>query len=545
MSAINKVLMKDSRNRKLTDYKYESILLTESVKGNQAKLAKVEQEITACRGRVEGYQRATDSKNLSHNEFLKSCKQKAAETQMLFENSKQKNQSLKRNIATVNAEIEEIHNQMGQMRYKCERYEKYKNLLFRVSPEKRKEAESLEQRLETGVKNKQKPSSGESDMADFLKSMTEKSIFLISHINNYAETIDDMNKLSTTTLEENKMIEDQLKSQIGEIRTTMPKLNNEVEHLKKKVAVHEKIKRNKTDIVLNAVGKKVIEVHYSKQNPERAAPTTLDKLSMLEQYIATLVQDCEEVPEDILKNLRQSKVIERRKVLQAQRLQTEWEKHEKKMQQCMKKVMCEPKKTGGRKLVYRHAVLNRKIEEEIEEEETPPTLEEMLLEELLGDKDEQTFSQPLSDQPTDKKPKTQKKLLGSETSASLRQLKREEFCDALKTAEQTARRENNLQQCVRYEKHMAAQSQRGQQHPVKTCLPPISKVAKTPSVDKASTATDIHFSNTVGRNSDTVSKYSKPKQQDRNIFKPKSDKNRTFQKQQARISIFAPPSKML
>ncbi|KAM4547573.1 cilia- and flagella-associated protein 100-like [Fundulus diaphanus] len=197
------------------------------------------------------------------------------------------------------------------------------------------------------------------DVVVLKSELTDQVLFLM-------ENATEMDKMLEQSLEStlNIMKEDEKKLTMQEnnlkSRIEMEKKRGVV--LRKQVQLHNSLKTQDQDIMLEALDRKVTEV-YSRclENGPINLPT-LEKLCSVEYRMVGLLQQIETIPEDIFQTLWKIKDSERKARLREQKLLQEREKQKEKMNKCMKRAYGESKKYTGRKLMQRCIPVQKKAE---------------------------------------------------------------------------------------------------------------------------------------------------------------------------------------
>eukprot|EP00064_Thunnus_orientalis_P007785 superscaffoldBa00000883_g7807 len=102
--------------------------------------------------------------------------------------------------------------------------------------------------------------------------------------------------------------------------------------------------KEKDDVMLDALGVKVTEVHRCNVASRLTNLSTLEKLSSIEYRMSLLQQDIDSIPEEGLEVLRQLRDSEKRTRLYEEKLRLEKEKQRERMKKCMERSMGDAKK---------------------------------------------------------------------------------------------------------------------------------------------------------------------------------------------------------
>ncbi|MEQ2247628.1 hypothetical protein ILYODFUR_011199 [Ilyodon furcidens] len=147
-------------------------------------------------------------------------------------------------------------------------------------------------------------------------------------------------------------------------RTEMEKKRAVV--LKKQVQLHKSLKSQDQDIMLEALGRKVTEVHSCFSESRLINLATLEKLCSVEYRMTLLLQQIEYIPADMFQTLWQIRDGEKKSRLQEERLRQERQKQKEKLDKCLKRALGESKKITGRKLMPRCIPVQKKVQVNVE-----------------------------------------------------------------------------------------------------------------------------------------------------------------------------------
>ncbi|KAK5871871.1 hypothetical protein PBY51_012612 [Eleginops maclovinus] len=144
--------------------------------------------------------------------------------------------------------------------------------------------------------------------------------------------------------------------------------------LKRKVQLHDSLQTQDHDVVSDALGVKITEVHRCCVDCRLTYLSTLEKLSSVEYRISLLFQFLESIPEENLETLRLIKDSERKSRLREEQLKLERERQIEMMKKCKERSLDDTKKITGRNLRPRCFPVVHKIT--VPEEDTIPAEEE-------------------------------------------------------------------------------------------------------------------------------------------------------------------------
>ncbi|XP_012710648.3 cilia- and flagella-associated protein 100-like [Fundulus heteroclitus] len=191
-----------------------------------------------------------------------------------------------------------------------------------------------------------------------------------------SELTDQVLFLIENATERDRMLEQSLETTLAIVKEDEKKLTKQENNLKsrtemeikrgvvlrKQVQLHNSLKTQDQDIMLEALSRKVTEVHSCCVESRPLNLATLEKLCSIEYRMVGLLQQIENIPEDMFQTLWKIKDSERKARLHEQKLLEEREKQKEKMNNCMRRVYREAKRYTGRKLMQRCIPVQKKAE---------------------------------------------------------------------------------------------------------------------------------------------------------------------------------------
>ncbi|XP_040915915.1 cilia- and flagella-associated protein 100-like [Toxotes jaculatrix] len=195
-----------------------------------------------------------------------------------------------------------------------------------------------------------------------VEELTEQNLSLVQNSNKVNEIHEELRQTVCVKLKKMEVEEENLMLQAKDMRDRTNQERLRIVQLTKKVQLHDSLRTADQDIMLNALGVKVTEVHRCCVDSRPTSLSTLEKLSSIEYHMALLLQHIENIPEESLENLRQIKDSERRSRLREEKLRLEREKQEKRMEKCTQRSLSDAKKIRGRKLMPRCIPVEQKTE---------------------------------------------------------------------------------------------------------------------------------------------------------------------------------------
>ncbi|XP_076745232.1 cilia- and flagella-associated protein 100 isoform X2 [Maylandia zebra] len=341
-------------------------------------------------------------------EFLTSVEKKVMDAQNLLKNSSSSIQEMNDKIEKVTDETAILKSEVAKIEKVLNEYKRYRRVLFKLSPPEWQEAQKaatlttkglpdrpdgLEKDLDSTpdrvlpptsestlfsnhsdavVKNSQLNGNNtiyedKLELYNFdplevivlLSELTDQNLSLIHNITRMDKK---MEHTFEVTIKKMKEEEEQLNMHVEDMKERVDIKKKRMAMLKKSVHLHESIKTEDQDIMLNDLAIKVAKVYSSCVDERPTQLTTLEMLTGFEHHISLLFQQVESIPEDVLKTLRNIKDSEKRSRQREEKLKLEMEQHRERMKECIQRSLDEAKKTYGRKLMPRCFPVKKKIE---------------------------------------------------------------------------------------------------------------------------------------------------------------------------------------
>ncbi|XP_042356349.1 cilia- and flagella-associated protein 100-like [Plectropomus leopardus] len=212
-------------------------------------------------------------------------------------------------------------------------------------------------------------------LLDLMMELTDQSLSLISNSSRGDEMVDELRQIIEASFKEMKEDDEKLTLQIDDMRDRIDTEKERAANLKKRVQLHNSLKKEDQDVMLDALGVKVTEVYRSCVSRWATNLSTLNKLASVENLMTSLLQYVENMPEEDLKTLRQIKDSQKRSRLLAEKLRLEMEKQKERQKKCMQRSLGEAKKISGRKLMPRCIPVEQKIR--VNDEDIIPAEDEL------------------------------------------------------------------------------------------------------------------------------------------------------------------------
>ncbi|XP_044022031.1 cilia- and flagella-associated protein 100-like isoform X2 [Siniperca chuatsi] len=406
MSAIKHETIKRDRKRDLLCIERQRALLEASLIKSRSHIMKMDKNIAAKEQYLKQLERITERENYNLEEFLKRSEEKSVDSRKLFEKESKSKQERNAAIKKLTDEIRTLKSKFAKIEEILNKYRRYKNVLFMLTPpewHEGKEAEALKAKVTSDrdtqdVQNREPQESAirqglerglESSPGGVLPS-TREPMLSTAH----SGTLITTSKLDCNSSEHEEKLELYFSDpqQLLDLQTelteqnlsliqnstrgdeTLEELRQNIETTLKKMKEDEE-KLTLQDVLLDALGMKVTEVYCCCVDGRLTNLSTLEKLSSVEYRMSLQLQLLENIPEESLETLRQIKDSQRRSRLREEKLRLEREKQKERMKKCMQRSLGDTKKIRGRKLMPR--CIPVELKSKVSDEDNIPAEDEL------------------------------------------------------------------------------------------------------------------------------------------------------------------------
>ncbi|XP_069388060.1 cilia- and flagella-associated protein 100 isoform X2 [Paralichthys olivaceus] len=414
-------ISKDSKHD-LIFMERQKAVLELSLMTKRNEILKMDKAIAKENRQLKQLEKIIERDNLSFEDFLRENEKKSVEARTFFEREAKSKQEKNSEIKKLTAEIGTIKSELIKFEEILVDYKRYKELLFKLSPPEWQEAQRVKA-VKTKVlsdkdtRDKQelkdsatrnglegdvsssgrelpsvramKLSSAHSDtlianpdqdgdsseyedepelyfsdpqqLLDLVTELTEQNLSLIQNSTRVEEMVEELRQSMVTAREKIEKDEEQLTLQINYIHQRINKEKERGNRLKHKVQLHVSLNTEDQDVMLNALGEKVAEVHRSCVDDRMTNLSTLEKLATIENHLSVLLQSIESIPEESLAMMKKIKDSERRTREREEKLIEQREKQKERMRRYMERSLADSKKISGRKLMPRCMPVTQKV----------------------------------------------------------------------------------------------------------------------------------------------------------------------------------------
>ncbi|XP_047463428.1 cilia- and flagella-associated protein 100-like [Mugil cephalus] len=409
--------MSKSQKRAIEDEKKDFAAITEKLAQQQISLNKHREELkkldkcfAAKEKSVKTLELLKERENDRLEAFVKMTEEKHADALTFFEKQRESKQEKNAIIEKLMEEERTVKSEVGKVEELLNECKGYQNVLLKVMNTERQEApeaetfkaqvlsnlESFEihettvtQGLETSPdsvpSSDKKPtlssapsntlvtdSNLESDidselqlyfsephqLMDLLSKMTDQNLSLVQNATRIDKKLEETIEITRKKMDDD---EEKLTLQINDMKDRIDKETDRGAILRKKVLLHDSLKAQDQDIMLQTLAQKVATVH-SSVDKRLTNLSTLEKLASIENRASLLLEEIESIPQETLHTLRCIKDKERRSRLRQEELRLEMEKQAERMKKCIKRSQHDTKKTYGRKLMPRCIPVKQRVQ---------------------------------------------------------------------------------------------------------------------------------------------------------------------------------------
>ncbi|XP_055080646.1 cilia- and flagella-associated protein 100 [Periophthalmus magnuspinnatus] len=370
-------MSKDSRQDFMVLERQKAVLQL-SILTKRAEMDKMDRIIAEEEKVLKALETQIEKDNRLFEECLKEHEKKSVEARTFFEHeARSKHQKsvetkkLMAEIATIESDVEKIEETlMG--------YKHYKDLLFKLSPVEWQEKQLAKARNKTDLiekktedKSSMRKSSTQRDtecsliddelqchlqedpelffsdpqqLQDLLTELTEQNLSLIQNSARVEETLEELRATITSTKQHIEEEEQLLSHQIDNMKQRIEMEKSRGNKLRQKVQLHVSLNTQDQDVLLDALGDKVSQVHQGCVDNCISSNSTLEKLTQIESTLSELLQNIESIPEESLDLMRRVKESEKRARQREEKLREQQEKQKERMRRYLERSMSEPKK---------------------------------------------------------------------------------------------------------------------------------------------------------------------------------------------------------
>ncbi|XP_054454082.1 cilia- and flagella-associated protein 100 [Anoplopoma fimbria] len=412
---------KDSKHD-LISMERQKAVLELSLMTKRSEILKMDGAIAKEEEQLRRLEKFIEQDNLKFEEFLRENEKKSVEARTFFECEAKSKQEKNAEIKKLTSEIGTVTSDLAKFGEILIDYKRYKELLFELSPPEWQEAqknkalkvpsdgdakdkqnmEPEESANKNGLESKVSDPGGElpsiretrlssdggntlstttkldsdnseyedepelfftdpQQLLDLVTDLTEQNLSLIQNSTRVEVTVEGLRQSMETTRKKIEKDEEQLTLQINDMIRRIDTEKARGTKLKQMVELHVSLNTEDQDVMLDALGEKVAEVHRRCVDDRITNLSTLEKLANIENRMALLLQGLESLPEESLKMIKKIKDSERRSRQREEKLREQQEKQKERMRRYLERSLADSKKISGKKLMSRCKPVNQKV----------------------------------------------------------------------------------------------------------------------------------------------------------------------------------------
>ncbi|XP_070769844.1 cilia- and flagella-associated protein 100-like [Enoplosus armatus] len=410
-------ITKDSKHD-LISMERQKAVLELSLMTKRSEILRMDKAIAKEERQLRELERIIERDILNFEEFLRENEKKSVEARTLFEQEAKSKQEKNAEIKKLTAEIGTIKSEFAKFEEILIDYKRYQELLFKLSPpewqeaqkpkalkakvpsdgEAQEEVSAVRNGLESKVSSpgRELPSIRETRMSsahsdtlithskldrdsseyedepelyftdpqqllDLVTELTDQNLSLIQNSARVEETLEELRQSMETTRKKIEKDEEQLTLQLNDMNQRIDAEKARGTKLKQKIQLHVSLNTEDQDVMLDALGEKVAEVHRCCVDDRVTNLSTLEKLANIENRMYLLLQGLESIPEESLEMMKKIKDSERRSRQREEKLREQSEKQKERMRRYMERSLADSKKISGRKLMPRCMPVAQKV----------------------------------------------------------------------------------------------------------------------------------------------------------------------------------------
>ncbi|XP_049442595.1 cilia- and flagella-associated protein 100-like [Epinephelus fuscoguttatus] len=402
----------------------QKAVLELSLMTKRSEILRMDKAIAKEEAQLRQLEKIIERDNLKFEEFLRENEKKSVEARTFFEQEAKIKQEKNAEIKKLTAEIGTIQSEIAKFEEILIDYKRYKELLFQLSPPEWQEAQKTkalkakvlpggdagdkqngeleESAVKNGLESKDsspgrelpsmketRPPSAHSNtqittskldsdsseyedepelyftdpqqLLDLVTELTDHNLSLIQNSTRVEETLEELRESMETTRKKIEKDEEQLTLQIADMNQRIDIEKARGAKLRQKVQLHVSLNTEDQDVMLDALGEKVVEVHRCCVDDRITNLSTLEKLANIENRMSLLLQGLESIPEENLEIMKKIKDSERRSRQREEKLREQREKQKDRMRRYLERSLADSKKITGRKLMPRCKPVAQKV----------------------------------------------------------------------------------------------------------------------------------------------------------------------------------------
>ncbi|XP_024858320.1 cilia- and flagella-associated protein 100-like isoform X2 [Kryptolebias marmoratus] len=384
--------MTRERKQDLIFMERQKAVLELSLMSKRSEMMKMDKVVAKEERKLKQLESTIEQDNQRLEEFLKENERKSVEARTLFEREDKLKQEKNIEIKKLAAEIGTIRSEISKFEEILIDYKRYEEFLFKISPpewqheHKNKTSkakvvsekdgrvdqneEPQEMAARTGLESK--PSSSETDLSsigetglssaqsdtlrktsevdvdsseadaelyftdpqqllNLMTELTEQNLSLIQNSARVEEVLEELRRSTETTRRNIEGEEEQIVLQRNELKQRIHKEEERGSALQQMIQLHVSLSTEERDVMLEALGEKVGEVHCSCVGDRMTNLSTLEKMADIENLLYSVLQSLESIPEVKLQRIKKIKDSEKRSRQREEKQREQSEKQKERM----------------------------------------------------------------------------------------------------------------------------------------------------------------------------------------------------------------------
>ncbi|XP_078595785.1 cilia- and flagella-associated protein 100-like isoform X4 [Branchiostoma floridae x Branchiostoma japonicum] len=216
-------------------------------------------------------------------------------------------------------------------------------------------------------------------LLDLFQELEEQNLSLIQNSQETEEALEEMRQTFIQTEAKMNRETEILKQQITMLKDTITREEEKAADLemKSKMFSYGEFKAEDQEKMLQSLNKKVEEVYRACIGDNEANISTLQMLTNIENRLEELFEIIEMMPPERVEAAERAKEKERRLRLREEKLEQQRLHQEERVRRALERAQADPKKKGGRKLVFRSEPPRRKAKKDKAQEKATREEEEL------------------------------------------------------------------------------------------------------------------------------------------------------------------------
>ncbi|XP_075430715.1 cilia- and flagella-associated protein 100 [Ascaphus truei] len=192
-------------------------------------------------------------------------------------------------------------------------------------------------------------------LLDIFSELEEQNLSLIQNSQETEELLEETKQTIASTEERMEKETQQLQEHIDQLKVSIAREEERAAdlELKSRVFAFGQYKSDDQDTMLSSLSSKVEEVYCACIGENRANLNALQMLMVIERQLEELMDNIEMIPPERIEIAEKAKEKERRLRLREEKIKQQKLHQEERLRRALERAQADPKKTTGRKLMYR------------------------------------------------------------------------------------------------------------------------------------------------------------------------------------------------